>query len=88
MTVVDWVDLFTRPVYNDIIIDSLNYCINNKGLLLDAYCIMPSHTHIIASGNNIQLNEIIRDFKKFTSKSFVTAIKNDIESRRECLPVR
>lgn len=88
MTIVDWVDLFTRPVYKDIIIDSLNHCIENKGLILFGYCIMPSHVHIIASSNNVPLNEIIKDFKKFTSKSFVSAIKNDIESRRECLPGR
>ncbi len=85
MTVVDWVDLFTRPIYKDIIADSLNYCIENKGLLLYGYCIMPSHVHIIASSKNIPLSDIIRDFKKFTSKSFVREIKNGIESRREWL---
>ena len=86
MTIVDWVDLLTRPVYKDILTDSLNYCIKNKGLMLYAYCIMPSHVHIIVGSSNVPLNEIIRDYKKFTSKLFVTVIKNDIESRRECLP--
>ncbi len=32
MTVVDWVDVFTRPVYRSIIIESLNYCIKEKNL--------------------------------------------------------
>lgn len=82
MTIIDWVGLLTRPVYKDIIVDSLNYCINNKGLILFGYCIMPSHVHIIASSSNNPLNEIIRDFKKFTSKSFVHAIKKNNESRR------
>lgn len=26
LTVVDWVDIFTRPMYKHIIIDSLSYC--------------------------------------------------------------
>jgi len=29
-TVIDWVDLFTRQEYRDIIIDSLKYCIIPK----------------------------------------------------------
>ncbi len=32
MTVVDWVDIFTREDYRYIIIDSLKYCQNEKGL--------------------------------------------------------
>ena len=82
MTVVDWVDLFTRPVYKDIIIESLDYCIKHKGLILYSYCIMPSHLHIIASSNDFALNDIVRDFKKFTCKAIIEAIKSDTESRR------
>ena len=82
MAVVDWVDLFTRPVYKNIIADSFNYCIKKKGLILHSYCIMPSHVHIIANSKDVALNEIIRDFKKFTSKAFIKAIKSESESRR------
>jgi hypothetical protein len=32
ITVVDWVDLFTRKEYAIIVVDSLNYCVKNKGL--------------------------------------------------------
>ena len=32
-TVVDWIDIFTRQIYRDIVIESLEYCINNKGIL-------------------------------------------------------
>ena len=32
MTVVDWVDVFTRPFYKHIIVDALKYCIEKKGL--------------------------------------------------------
>jgi hypothetical protein len=38
--IVDWIDVFTRQVYRDIIIDSLKYAIENKGLDIFAYVIM------------------------------------------------
>ena len=31
-TVVDWMDVFTRPVYKHIIVESLRYCQQHKGL--------------------------------------------------------
>ena len=30
--VIDWIDVFTRKEYKIVIADSLNYCIENKGL--------------------------------------------------------
>lgn len=84
-TIIDWVDLFTRPVYKEIIVDSLNFCIENKSLVVYAYCIMPSHIHLIASSPREPLNEIIRDFKKFTSKALVKMIQKTSESRQEWL---
>lgn len=30
-SVVNWIDTLTRPVYKEIIIDSLQYCIKEKG---------------------------------------------------------
>jgi putative transposase len=35
-TVVQWADVFTRPVFAEIVIDSLNYSIKEKGLLVYA----------------------------------------------------
>jgi len=84
LTVVDWIDLFIRPIYKQIIIDSLKYCINNKGLELYAYVIMSSHIHLIVSScQDFELSETIRDFKKYTSKKLVQCIKEYSESRRE-----
>ena len=33
-TVVDWVDVFTRKNYRDCVIECLDYCIYNKGMIL------------------------------------------------------
>jgi putative transposase len=37
ITVIDWVDLFTRPILKHVIVDSLKYCIKNKGLEINAH---------------------------------------------------
>jgi putative transposase len=81
---VYWIDVFTRPVYKDIAVDSLNYCIKHKGLEVYAWCIMSNHVHLIIGTQTGNQSDIIRDFKKHTSKTIVKAIvDNPQESRKE-----
>src|SRR5437773_3330153 len=82
--VVEWVDVFTRKQYRDILVESIKYCQENKGLLVHAWCIMSNHVHLIASAVNEDLSDILRDLKKYTSKQIIAAIeKNEHESRRD-----
>ena len=68
------------------IIDSLKYCQKYKNLDIFAYCLMPSHLHMICSTNgDVLLSDIMRDFKKYTSTKIIDLILNDAESRREWL---
>jgi len=82
---VCWIDVFTRRVYKDILIESLQYCQKEKGLRLFGYVIMSNHVHLIAMANDgYNLSDIIRDFKKFTSKQIIKTINNNRqESRKE-----
>jgi len=83
-TVVEWVDVFTRPVYKDIIVEALKYYQNKKGLILYTWCLMSNHLHWIASAeDNFNLSDIIRDFKKYTSKKIVAEIKNNPQESRK-----
>jgi hypothetical protein len=41
--IVQWVDVFTRNEYKQIIVNSFDYCRKNKGLELYAYVIMTNH---------------------------------------------
>ena len=83
-TVVDWVDVFTRLRYREIITDSLNHCINKKGLVVWAWCLMSNHLHaVLQAKEGYELSAIIRDFKKHTSKTIVNTIQTEPESRRE-----
>jgi len=85
-TVVHWIDVFTRKEYCYIVIDALNHCIDNKGLRIHGWCIMPSHLHLLIScEDGKRLADIIRDFKQFTSKKVVREIQMIDESRREWL---
>ena len=85
ITIVDWVDLLTRPVYKDVIISSLAHCSKEKGLNVHAYVIMSNHFHAIVSTNDVLLENIIRDMKKFTSKELIKTILEINESRKEWL---
>lgn len=82
-TVVNWIDVFTRQEYADIIYDSLKFCQKEKGLDLYAYCIMTNHIHLIIGTENGVLTDIVRDFKSFTSRHIRKAIENsNTESRK------
>ena len=86
MTVVGWIDVFTRKRYCDMVIDSFKYCQKHKGLKLYAYVIMPSHIHIIISHDESKLPECIRDFKKHVARKTILSIENETgESRKEWL---
>jgi putative transposase len=81
-TVIGWVDLFTRPCYKDIIIDSLEFCVEKKGLNLHAFVIMTNHIHLLISAKDgFLLPNIMLDFKTFTSKRLIKEIKAINESR-------
>ena len=66
-TGVEWADAFMRREHKQILCDSLNYCVDVKGLEIFAYVIMSSHMHMISRAKEGNLSDIIRDFKKFTS---------------------
>jgi REP element-mobilizing transposase RayT len=83
MATVGWVDLFTRKELKHVIIDSLRHCQKEKGLVIHAWCLMPSHLHMIVSTRKEPLPDIMRDFKKFTSKELVRTIESINESRKE-----
>jgi REP element-mobilizing transposase RayT len=82
-TIVDWVDVFTRKIYRDTVIECFDFCIKNKGMILYSYVIMSNHIHMVVQSNDGKLSDLIRDFKKFTSKTILEKIKNEPESRRE-----
>jgi len=85
-TVVGWADVFSREMYKEIVVDSLAYCQKEKGLTLHAWVIMTNHIHLVITSETNSISNIMRDFKKYTSKQIVAAIEcNDKESRKDWL---
>lgn len=84
-SVVIWIDALTRNEYKEIIVESLKYCISEKGLNLHAWIIMSNHVHLIVSAKKeFVISHILRDLKKYTSKQIYTSIQgNARESRRD-----
>ena len=84
LTIVGWIDVFTRVPQKHLLINSLQYCQREKGLEIYAYCIMTSHVHLLCRAREgFALSDIIRDFKKYTSKKIIHIIQEYPESRRE-----
>jgi len=85
--VIDWLDVFTRKEYKDILIENLQHCQQHKGMEIFAWCIMTNHVHLVFRSVGDQKPELLLgDFKRFTSKAIVKAIaENPKESRKDFL---
>lgn len=85
-TVHQWADVFTREIYREEIISNLRYCQEKKGLEIYGWVVMSNHIHLILRAVDDNLSDIIRDFKKYTSKAIYRHIKNNPhESRKDWL---
>lgn len=85
--VVEWLDVFTRNEYKDILVQSLSFCQREKGMEIIAWCIMTNHVHLVfRSVKKQHPSLLLGDFKRYTSKQLVKAIQeNSRESRKEFL---
>lgn len=83
-TIIDWVDIFSRTSYRHIVVESLDYCQQQKGLKIYAWVLMTNHLHMVVSTKGQQtVGDILRDFKKFTNKKILGILEQDEhESRR------
>src|ERR1051325_3534667 len=81
---VNWIDVFTRLLYKNIVVESLNFCTKIKGLEIYAWCIMTNHVHLIIGSQKEKLENILRDLKRHTSRELLDSIERNIqESRKE-----
>ncbi len=85
--VVEWLDVFTRVEYKNILLETLEFCQKEKGMEIFAWCIMTNHMHLVfRSIGETKPEQILGDFKRFTSRKIIKAIEeNPKESRREFL---
>jgi len=84
--VVEWLDVFTRNEYKNILIDNLHFY-QKQGMEIYAWCIMTNHMHLVfRSVNDVKPEVLLGNFKRFTSKAILKAILNNPkESRKSVL---
>ena len=84
-TVVGWLDVFTRDLYRDIVLDSIRFCVQNQGLAVHVWVLMTNHLHMICSVHQKQAPALVlKNMKSFTAIKLIDAIiNNSKESRRE-----
>lgn len=81
---VYWIDVFVRDQYCWELMRSIDYCRKNKGMEIYAWCIMPSHVHLIFRAKENNPSDLVRDLKTFSSKKIQRLIEeNPQESRKE-----
>jgi putative transposase len=88
LTVVGGIDVFTRYEYCDLLVDNLNYCIDNKRLRVYEYSILPSQLYMIADieAGKGNLPKVLRDLKSMSAKQLLRAIsEHPDETRKEWL---
>ena len=75
-TIVEWLNVFQDDAYKMILVDAIKFYQQKQRLIVFAYCIMPSHVHMIAQSNGEErLSDVLRDLKKFTSKEFAKKLE-------------
>lgn len=83
---INWLHIFVRQEYFIILSESLEYCRKEKGMELFAWCIMPSHVHLIFRAKDNEPSRLIKELKTYTSKQLQKAIEeHPRESRKEWL---
>jgi len=85
LTVVGGIDVFTRCEYCDLLVDNLNYCIDNKRLRVYEYAILPSQLYLIADVEEGKSNlpKVLRDLKSYSAKQILRAISEHPEEPRK-----
>ena len=84
--VVYWMDVFVRERYADIFCQAIQYCMQEKKMDCFAYCIMPSHVHLIYRDGNSNPGQLLKDLKRHTALMLLKDVQdNPQESRKEWL---
>jgi len=77
-TITDWVPVLEFPETKKIILDSLQFLVENKRAYIYAFVIMNNHIHLIWQiRSGFQMQEVQRDFLKFTGQQLKFFLQNN-----------
>ncbi len=72
-TVVNWLPLFTTAARCDILVESLAYCRQSKGLQIYAWVILDTHFHAILTAPD--LSRVLADLKRHTAQRVIKQLE-------------
>lgn len=77
-TIKNWIHLLSNKGLRDVILESIQFMINDQRILLHGYVIMPNHIHkILTVRKPYNLSQIFRDFHKYTSQQMIKIMRNN-----------
>jgi putative transposase len=82
-SVVEWLPVFIDEIACNIIAESLNFCISNKFLRVNAYVIMPTHMHAVLFDSDFdtqRLQHTLDDLRKFTGRQLADHCDKNLAS--------
>jgi REP element-mobilizing transposase RayT len=89
LTVVDRIDVFTRPAYKQVIADALNHFVDLDKIAIYAWCLMTHHLHLlIKTPEDYGPSYFERDFKKYTTPEILRAIDVEMDLRKDWMVQR
>jgi putative transposase len=74
-TVVAWLPVFTTAARCDVLVNSLNYCREQKGLTIYAWVIMDNHLHAVLAADD--LPRVMMDFKRHTARRIMELLEKE-----------
>jgi REP element-mobilizing transposase RayT len=69
LTIIEWVPVFTSEETFGIMVNTLAFCRENKGLRLYGYVILDNHAHFVAAAPD--LRGVVQSIKRHTAKQIL-----------------
>ena len=86
LSTTDTLDLLHSVEFKHMIIDSLKFCIDYSKVIIHAWCLIPSHLHMIVyTRQKDDLHDMVIHFKSVSSKKIVESILSIPEHNRKIL---
>src|SRR5437867_4028338 len=79
-TIIEWLPVFTTAAMCDVVVASLRFCQEKKGLRIHAWVILDNHFHAVVTAPD--LPNVLTDFKRYTARGILAQLKAE---RREWL---
>ena len=77
-TVLNWINLFDKKKFAEIMIDSLKFITEDQWINVYAFALMPNHIHLIIKFlANHTADQVFRDFHKYTAQQILKIMRNE-----------